>query len=174
MVYQPSFIYNQSDVENETSTMAIDDGSINIDHEKLSEAFINRLEKIRKKEIIRGVSTIGPHRDDIRFLANGIDLCTYGSRGQIRTSLLTLKMAEKEWLKGKTSSIPILLLDEVMAELDLQRRNDLLDYLVNNGQAILTTTDLNHFSKHFIDECTIYKVAGGVVSGYKGDENLVI
>ena len=88
--------------------------------------FLEKLEQLRGEEIARGVTTIGPHRDEIRFFANGIDLGDYGSRGQIRTTLLSLKLAEVEWMKDRTGEWPVILLDEVMAELDLQRRADLL------------------------------------------------
>ena len=66
----------------------------------------------------------------------------YGSRGQIRTALLTLKLSEKEWLRDRTSCAPILLLDEVLAELDVQRRTDLLNYLIENGQVLITNNPI--------------------------------
>ncbi len=72
---------------------------------------------------------IGPHRDELRFLANQTDLGGYGSRGQIRTALLSLKLAEVVWMKARTWQWPVILLDEVMTELDLQRRADFPNYL---------------------------------------------
>jgi DNA replication and repair protein RecF len=72
------------------------------------------------------MTTIGPHRDDLRIAANSIDLGHYGSRGQVRTALLALKLAEVSWLQEKTGHWPVLLLDEIMAELDMKRRSDLL------------------------------------------------
>jgi DNA replication and repair protein RecF len=68
--------------------------------------FIERLAQLRREEIARGMTTIGPHRDELRFLANGIDLGDYGSRGQIRTALLALKMAEVNWMKERTGEQP--------------------------------------------------------------------
>ena len=117
----------------------------------------------RPEEIARGLTTIGPHRDDIRFKANSIDLGTYGSRGQIRTTMLSLKMAEVIWIKEKTGHWPILLLDEVLAELDLQRREDLLTRLTASEQALMTTTDLDLFSREFIQNANLWQVGGGRV-----------
>ena len=77
------------------------------------------------------MTTIGPHRDELRFLANGIDLTSFGSRGQVRTALLALKLAEVDWMKERTGELPVLLLDEILAELDPNPRSDLLDVLAD-------------------------------------------
>jgi DNA replication and repair protein RecF len=126
-------------------------------------AFAERLLTLRNEEIARGVTTIGPHRDDMHFLCNGVDLEQYGSRGQIRTTLLALKIAEVSWLKEKTGHDPVLLLDEILAELDIQRRKDLLNVLENAEQAILTTTDLNLFNPDFVNRNTVWNVSGGQI-----------
>jgi DNA replication and repair protein RecF len=118
----------------------------------------NRLEEIR-----RGVTVLGPHRDELRFLANGIDLSDFGSRGQVRTTLLALKLAEIEWMKARTGQWPVLLLDEVLAELDTQRRLDLLASLDTIDQAMLTTTDLKLFSTAFVEKAEKWEVSSGTV-----------
>jgi DNA replication and repair protein RecF len=115
-------------------------------------------------DIQRGVTTIGPHRDDMRIFSNEIDLSDYGSRGQIRTALLALKMAEVEWMRSKTGQNPVLLLDEVLAELDPQRRSDLLQYLSKYEQAFLTTTDLHLFSPSFTQQCSVWNIEAGKIS----------
>jgi len=138
--------------------------------EKVKQGFITRLASLRQEEIARGVTTIGPHRDEMRVLCNGIDLTDYGSRGQIRTALLSLKMAEVEWLKAKTGEWPILLLDETLAELDTRRRAYLLEYLVNVEQAILTTTDMNLFPSDFRSKCERWQVVSGSVEKLKNEE----
>jgi DNA replication and repair protein RecF len=117
----------------------------------------------REEELRRGVTVLGPHRDELRFLANGIDLSDFGSRGQVRTALLALKLAEIEWMKSRTGQWPVLLLDEVLAELDTSRRLDLLTYLEKIEQAILTTTDLNLFSPAFVEKAERWEVSGGTV-----------
>ena len=132
--------------------------------EEIRVGFVEKLARLRKEEIARGMTTIGPHRDELRFLANGIDLGDYGSRGQIRTALLALKMAEVNWMKERIGEWPVILLDEVMAELDLERRADLLKYLGRSEQVLFTTTDLNLFTQEFTSTAEIWKVQGGNVS----------
>lgn len=129
--------------------------------EDIQSGFREKLLELREEEINRGVTTIGPHRDEMRFLGNGIDLGTYGSRGQIRTTLLALKMAEVEWMKEKTGHWPVLLLDEILAELDETRRRDLLDRLAQTEQAIFTTTDLDLFTPEFAQASAQWRIEGG-------------
>ena len=131
--------------------------------EDIQTGFVERLAQLRREEIARGMTTIGPHRDELRFLANSIDLGHYGSRGQIRTTLLALKMAEVDWMKGRTGEWPVILLDEVMAELDLERRADLLSYLGASEQVLFTTTDLNLFGVGFEKKAEIWDVHEGAV-----------
>jgi DNA replication and repair protein RecF len=116
-----------------------------------------------QEEIARGVTTIGPHRDELRFLSNGIDLGTYGSRGQARSAILALKIAEVAWMHTRSGHWPILLLDEVLAELDTQRRFDLLERLNQSEQVLLSTTDLGLFAQEFVEKATVWQVANGRV-----------
>lgn len=129
--------------------------------DEIRDGFRARLRELRTEEIARGVTTIGPHRDEVRFLANDIDLGNYGSRGQIRTTLLALKLAEVNWMRDRTGEWPVILLDEVMAELDLQRRADLLKYMGETEQVLFTTTDLNLFAPDFVKTAEIWKLSGG-------------
>ena len=129
----------------------------------IQRGFLDRLRGARSEEIARGMTTIGPHRDELRFLANKIDLGDYGSRGQIRTALLSLKLAEVAWIKSRTAQWPVILLDEVMAELDLGRRADLLKYLGETEQSLLTATDLNMFTPEFVEGAKVWRVENGKV-----------
>jgi DNA replication and repair protein RecF len=131
--------------------------------EQIRQGFLTSLARLRSEEIARGVTTIGPHRDELRFLSNGVDLGNYGSRGQARTAILALKLAEVAWMQVKTGEWPVLLLDEVLAELDIQRRADLLERLGQCEQAILTTTDLDLFSTDFVQRAMLWNVQGGRV-----------
>ncbi len=131
--------------------------------EEIKKGFLAKLMDIRKEEIIRGVTTIGPHRDEVRFIGNGIDLGDFGSRGQIRSLLMALKLAEVAWMKDKTGEVPVLLLDETMAELDTHRRADLLGYLRQQDQSILTTTDLSMFPRGFAEQALVWKVRLGML-----------
>ncbi len=131
--------------------------------DEICTVFAARLQASRREEIARGVTTLGPHRDELRFMSNRIDLGDYGSRGQVRTLLLSLKLAELAWLRARTQEWPVLLLDEIMAELDIQRRADLLSYLSGLEQAILTTTDLNLFQESFVQHTTVWQVQAGTI-----------
>jgi len=162
--YQPAFdplpqqegqIRLQMDTSVDRSDLKLDD---------IQTGFVEALLRKRKEEIARGMTTIGPHRDELRFLANSIDLGNYGSRGQIRTALMALKMAEVNWMKDRTGEWPVILLDEVMAELDLERRADCLSYLGESEQILFTTTDLNLFSTEFTEKAEIWNVADGTVT----------
>jgi DNA replication and repair protein RecF len=134
-----------------------------LDLKAVQTRFRERLRELRKEEVHRGVTTIGPHRDELRFLANDIDLGHYGSRGQIRTALLGLKLAEVNWMKERTGEWPVILLDEVMAELDQQRRADLLKYIGETEQVLFTTTDLHLFSPEFTQKAEVWRVENGRV-----------
>jgi DNA replication and repair protein RecF len=145
-------------------SFAIDRSGISV--EKIRSGFLSQLSQARLEEIQRGVTRIGPHRDEYRFISNGIDLGTYGSRGQGRTAVLSLKLAEVAWMKEKTAQWPVLLLDEVLAELDPARRVDLLSRLKESEQALLTTTDLDLFSADYVHQAKVWRIqAGQVISG---------
>jgi DNA replication and repair protein RecF len=164
LVYQPAFDplpENGSQIGFPLETV-VDRSSLT--EPEIREAFSTRLASLRKEEIARGVTTIGPHRDELRLLANGIDLTSFGSRGQVRTALLALKLAEVDWMKERTGELPVLLLDEILAELDQTRRSDLLDALGDGGQVILATNDLDLFKPEFVREAACWQVVGGSLS----------
>ena len=139
----------------------------NLSREKLRAGFHEALQRSRREEIRRGMTLLGPHRDDFRILANGIDLHLYGSRGQNRTAMLGAKLGEVEWLREQTGEWPVLLLDEVLAELDPERRQDLLTRLDSVNQALLTSADLMMFSEDFREQATIWEISAGTITPYK-------
>jgi DNA replication and repair protein RecF len=134
-----------------------------IDIKEIENGMLTALRKLQREEIARGSTTIGPHRDELRFLSNQVDLGDYGSRGQGRTALLALKLAEVNWLKQRTGEWPVLLLDEIMSELDTRRRSDLLASLTECDQAILTSADLSMFEPDFVQTHHIWRVEGGMI-----------
>ncbi len=156
--YDPAAPRNQYSLPIETS---IDRSTFSL--EQIRDGFLSRLHELRGEEIQRGVTTIGPHRDEVRFTANSVDLGDFGSRGQVRTTLMALKLAEVAWMREKIGEWPVLLLDETLAELDVQRRADLLEALADCDQALLTTTDLKLFSESFVRRCTVWQVQAGCV-----------
>jgi len=141
-----------------------------IGEEGLEEALRQALVAGRQEEIERGMTLVGPHRDEVRFIAGSpaqgtheVDLGDYGSRGQQRTAVLALKLAELEWMKERTRETPVLLLDEVLAELDATRRRYLLAQVDSVEQALLTATDLEMFDAGFRERAALWEVRGGIV-----------
>ena len=133
------------------------------DLETVSQRFAGELASSYQADIARGATNIGPHRDDWCFWINGHLLSDYGSRGQQRSAMLAMKMAEIEWMSRLSGETPILLLDEVLAELDQQRRELLLRTVQSVEQAILTATDPGMFSSDFLEKATSMTVSGGRV-----------
>jgi hypothetical protein len=111
---------------------------------------------------------VGPHRDDVCFLADGVDLRPYGSRGQNRTAMISMRLAQAEWIRRRTTEWPVLLLDETLAELDEARRRDVLERVSGAPQAILTAADLKLFPPSFSQTASVWELAAGRESN--GDE----
>jgi DNA replication and repair protein RecF len=116
-------------------------------------AFRERLAELRSKEIDQAVSLVGPHRDDFTFLLDGVDLNTYGSRGQQRLAVLALKLAEADWMRAEIGELPVVLLDDVLSELDPQRRAYVLQRVAapeptHQRQVWITTTETEASSEH--------------------------
>lgn len=138
-----------------------------IDLEDLVAAFRGRLQQRRREEIERGMTLTGPHRDEMRFRSGQVDLGVFGSRGQQRTAVLALKMAQLAWMQGQSGETPVLLLDEVLAELDGPRREFLLARVDGVEQALLTGTDPAMFGSSFRTRAVLMRVEGGIVGPYE-------
>lgn len=121
-----------------------------------------QLEQQRKQDIFSGSTGIGPHRDDLTFLVNGKNLRNFGSQGQQRTGVLALKLAELEFIKSETGEYPILLLDDVMSELDVARRSELLLFIRERIQTFITAADEQYFAH--IKFGKFYHIQGGMVT----------
>lgn len=129
----------------------------------VAETLRQELARVRRQEIAAGMSLIGPHRDDVQFLAQGRDLRVYGSRGQQRTAALAVKLAEVAVMRQALGAAPLLLLDDVMSELDARRRSTLLAALEGVTQAVVTTTDWDDFTEEFRRRAHCLRVEGGRV-----------
>jgi len=161
LVYRPSFDPHAEPSQQMLLDLAAPTDRTAYSEENIAQGFQEALLAARQKEILRGVTTIGPHRDGLHFLSNGIDLGAYGSRGQNRTALLALKIAEISWMKEKNGHWPVLLLDEVLAELDPNRRIDLLGRISQLEQALLTTTDIDLFNHEFSERAALWQINAG-------------
>lgn len=134
-----------------------------ISREELKSGLLSALDESRRDEMIRGMTLLGPHRDDLRFIVDGLDLRMYGSRGQNRTAMLAVKLGEVDWLMERTGEWPVLLLDEVLAELDPTRREDLLECISGVNQAIVTSADLSMFDEGFKELANIWGIEAGTI-----------
>lgn len=129
----------------------------------MQEAFRGAMEQAAMDEMRRGVTLVGPQRDDLQFLINGADARTYGSQGQQRTVVLSLKLAEFQLMEEYVGEPPVLLLDDVMSDLDDIRRKHLLGWMHRRGQTFVTCTNLRSFPTDILEGATVYHVKTGTV-----------
>jgi DNA replication and repair protein RecF len=120
-----------------------------------------QLHEARRKEIYQGVCLLGPHRDDLEFVVNGVNMLAYGSRGQQRTVALSAKLAELAYMRAGTGEEPILLLDDVFSELDALRREYLLQQILQHEQVLITATDFSGFPQEILARAHQYRVMNG-------------
>ncbi|WP_367568660.1 DNA replication/repair protein RecF [Lacrimispora sp.] len=128
-----------------------------------SDDFEEALKRSRQQDLRQKTTLTGPHRDDLSFLVNGIDIRRFGSQGQQRTAALSLKLAEIELVKKKVNDYPILLLDDVLSELDSSRQNQLLAG-IDHVQTIITCTGLEDFVSNRFPIDKIFRVMSGTVN----------
>ncbi len=117
-------------------------GRVGETQQQIKELLLKDYNASFEKDLNLGYTTVGPHRDDIKIVVNNIDIRHFGSQGQQRSAALSLKLAELEVFKSNVGEYPILLLDDVLSELDENRRNKLLNK-ISNFQTILTCTEFN-------------------------------
>lgn len=129
----------------------------------IAESLRKELDERRNEEIARHQSCVGPHRDDIAFYLDDIDATKFASQGQHRTIVLALKLAEINLIIEKNGYSPVLLLDDVLAELDDLRQNYLLKSISKNTQTIITSVDTLLFEEDFLRNVKIYKIANGQI-----------
>ena len=120
------------------------------EEEVISKKIEEQLQKQRSIEALTGKCNFGPHRDDIEFLINNISIRKYGSSGQQRTFILALKMAELDLLRNMINLPPLLILDDVLAELDITRQNLLLNSVGEESQCLISATHLDKFNQSFL------------------------
>jgi DNA replication and repair protein RecF len=125
------------------------------EEEVISKKILEQLQKQRSIEAVTGKCNFGPHRDDIEFLINNISIRKYGSSGQQRTFILALKMAELDLLRNMINLPPLLILDDVLAELDITRQNLLLNSVGKDSQCFISATHLDKFNQSFLSSSQI-------------------
>ena len=132
--------------------------------EKMESILEQRLLEVRRRELERGITLIGPHRDDLHFFVNEYDIQTYGSQGQQRTTALSLKLAEIELVKQEVGESPVLLLDDVLSELDDYRQSHLLNTIHGDVQTFVTTTNVTGIDHETIRQADLFNVSAGEVT----------
>lgn len=130
------------------------------------QAFLQKISTRAIAEQQQGTTLVGPHRDDIVFTINQTPTRQYGSSGQQRTLVLALKLAELQLIEEVVGEPPLLLLDDVLAELDLNRQNQLLEAIGDRFQTLITTTHLGGFDSQWLKHTQILSVRSGEISYY--------
>jgi len=158
--YFPSFFEEEKDClcleeeENRKTETAL----LEMDKKEVENRISEKLKKVREKEQTREITLVGPHRDDISFFIDGLDARKYASQGQQRSIALALKLGQLELIKEISGNQPILLLDDVMSELDENRREALINAIGGQIQTIITSTDLNCFNEALLKNAQIIEL----------------
>lgn len=130
--------------------------------ENIKVNFYETLKKNRKKDIEKGITSIGPHRDDFIVLINDIDTKSFGSQGQQRSAVLTMKFSSLKIIKEITSEYPVLLLDDVLSELDFNRKRYILS-TIGEIQTIITCTGIEDITNYLDNTSRLFKVKDGEI-----------
>ncbi len=128
---------------------------------ELTAAFRRRLADARQKELWNGVTLIGPQRDDLRVELGGREVASHASRGQQRTIILAMKLAERDLLGAEGAPTPIVLLDDVFSELDPERSARLSALLADRGQVIVTTADPGTLDAARRERAAVWRIVDG-------------
>lgn len=147
------------DIQYKTTLSLSNDSQKSSIHRQL----LDKYEESKQRELDRGTTIIGPHRDDIVFYVNDKNIQAYGSQGQQRTTALSVKLAEIELMKEMTGEYPVLLLDDVLSELDNHRQTHLLKTIEKKVQTFLTTTSLDGVDTNLLNEPKIFHVSAGQI-----------
>ncbi|MBW4489299.1 MAG: DNA replication/repair protein RecF [Trichocoleus desertorum ATA4-8-CV12] len=134
------------------------------DPAQVQQAFLEKIQQRAIAEQHQGTTLVGPHRDEVEFTINQTPARQYGSQGQQRTLVLALKLAELKLIEEVVGEPPLLLLDDVLAELDLNRQNQLLDAIQDRFQTLITTTHLGSFDAQWLNSSQILAVRAGQIS----------
>ncbi|GAB4072032.1 DNA replication/repair protein RecF [Barrientosiimonas marina] len=131
---------------------------------KLADIYANKFRELQAKEIERGTTLIGPHRDDVHFHVNAKNVQTYGSQGQQRTTALSVKLAEIELICHEVGEYPVLILDDVLSELDDFRQSHLLNTIRGKVQTFVSTTTIDGIDEQTLEQAQLFHVSGGTIN----------
>ena len=142
----------------------------NFEYESIRKVLKHTLYKNFNKEVSLGMTLYGPHRDDLKFLIDEDDIKIYGSQGQQKVAIISLKLSEISIFKDITGYVPILLLDDVFSELDKKKKNKLINYINDASQVIITTNDIRDINIKKLNNVKVFEVKKNKIIE-KGDKN---
>lgn len=137
----------------------------NLSYDSLKKNLEEKFNEMKIQESKLKTTLVGPHRDDLEFYLDNLNLKNYGSQGQQRIAVISLKLGEIDIFKQYKENTPILLLDDVFSELDEKKKNNLLKYIKNDIQVVITTTDINNINKKIIKNSKIIEINNGKIKG---------
>lgn len=146
-------------------------GLSSYDEEQIKETLISKWKKNLNKEMQQGMTLTGLHRDDLIFLIDGKDARTFASQGQQRLIVIAYKIAELLVFKKIKAEYPVLLLDDVFSEIDIKRRNNIIKYLKQDMQVIITTTDILDINEDLVNSAKVFSIKNGKITKKGGVKN---
>ncbi|MBP5684666.1 MAG: DNA replication/repair protein RecF [Bacilli bacterium] len=141
------------------------------DEELIKERMKDKFDHHYNQELMLGNTLYGPHRDDIKFMLNDMDMKLYASQGQQRLALISFKIAELYLFKKVLGSFPVLLLDDIFSEIDIKKRNKIIKYIDKDIQTIITTTDINDIEDKLLENAKLFKIKNGKITTKGGIKN---
>lgn len=157
--YQPNIFLKGDNLASELAPEMLESTEPKV----IQQAFLDKIRARAIAEYHQRTSLVGPHRDDVEFVINHTPARQYGSQGQQRTLVLSLKLAELELIESVIGEPPLLLLDDVLAELDMKRQNQLLETIQDRFQTLITTTHLGAFDAQWLKASQILTVNQGAL-----------
>ena len=146
-------------------------GLSSYDEEQIKETLISKWKKNLNKEMQQGMTLTGLHRDDLIFLVDSKDARTFASQGQQRLIVIAYKIAELLVFKKIKGEYPVLLLDDVFSEIDIKRRNNIIKYLKQDMQVIITTTDILDINEDLVNSAKVFSIKNGKITKKGGVKN---
>ena len=146
-------------------------GLSSYDEEQIKEILISKWKKNLNKEMQQGMTLTGLHRDDLIFLVDSKDARTFASQGQQRLIVIAYKIAELLVFKKIKGEYPVLLLDDVFSEIDIKRRNNIIKYLKQDMQVIITTTDILDINEDLVNSAKVFSIKNGKITKKGGVKN---
>lgn len=146
-------------------------GIDSFDEEKIRKILLSKWEKNINKELLQGITLTGLHRDEFVFMIDGMDAKVYASQGQQRLIVIAYKICELLIFKKIKGEYPVLLLDDVFSEIDIKKRNNIIKYLQDDIQVIITTTDIDEIENDLVKNAKIFKIKNGEIKIKGGGRN---